>query len=304
MAKAAGLALAAGLGAQRLGRALTPRPTRWLKIGGRRIAVTESGSGPLVLLVHGLGGQAGNFHRVTPLLPGFRCVAVDRPGTGWSDPAARGAAGITGHAATLAALIEALAAGPALVVGHSLGGAIGLRLALDRPDLVAGLVGIGALTGPELTAPARLVAGLARRPFAREAVARLLTAPLAPPLGIWSTRLAFTPEAIPPGFALPGGLFAGLAPGMVSGLMRDLEVVAQGSPALRAALPGLARPVLLVHGTEDHVLPWHRHALPAARAIPDAGLWLPHGGHMLPATRPGLVAAAIRDTAARAGLGA
>lgn len=302
LGRAVALAAAAGAVAQGLGRALTPRPTRWLLLGGRRIALTESGRGPVVLFLHGLGGQAGNFHLVPPLLPDFRCVAIDRPGTGWSDAAAPGAAGITGHAASAAAVIEALGGGPALVVGHSLGGAIGLRLALDRPDLVAGLTGIGAMAGPELAAPARLTAALARRPLLREAVAQLLTAPLTPLLGPWSTHLAFTPERIPPGFARPGGLLAGLSPRMFSGLMRDLEVVAQGTPALRADLPGLTRPVLLVHGTEDHVLPHPRHALPAARAIPGAGLWLAQGGHMLPATQPGLVAAAIREVAARAGL--
>lgn len=253
-----------------------------------------------MLFLHGLGGQAGNFCRVTPLLGDFRCVVMDRPGSGWSDPAAPGAAGIAGHAATAAAVIEALAAGPVLVVGHSLGGAIGLRLALDRPDLVAGFVGIGAMTGPELAAPARLTAGFARHPLLREGAAQLLTAPLVALLGPWSTYLAFTPERVPRGFMRRGGLFAALSPRMASALMRDLEVVAHGAPALRADLPRLDRPVLLVHGTSDHVLPHANHAIPASHLIPGADLWLRKGGHMLPGTQPELVAEAVRALAARA----
>ena len=259
--------------------------------------MTESGTGRPVLFLHGLGGQAGNFCLLPQRLDGFRCIAIDRPGTGWSDPAAPGAAGIEGHAATAAAVIEALDAGPALVLGHSLGGAIGLRLALDRPDLVAGFIGIGAMTGPELARPARLTAGFARRPVPREIAAHLLTLPLAPILGPWSVHLAFAPEAMPRGFARKGGLFAALSPRMASGLMRDLEVVAHGTPRLRADLPRLTRPVLLVHGKSDRVLPYARHAVPASRLIPNAELWPCEGGHMLPGTRPDLVARAIRRLA-------
>lgn len=293
-------AASAALGAA--GRALTPRPSRRLSLAGRRVAVTESGRGPAVLLLHGLAGQAGNFHRLTPLLPDFRCLVPDRPGTGWSDAAAPGRAGLEGHAASAAALVEALADGPVLVVGHSLGGAIALRLALDRPDLVAGVVGLGALTGPQAPTLAALGAGIGRRPLLREAVVRLLTAPLAPVLAPLFLKASFAPEAVPPGFAIRGGLYAGLAPRMAAALLRDLEGVAEGAPRLRTDLPGLTRPALLVHGIEDHVLTPAGHALPAAAAIPEAELWLPHGGHMLPATQPGLVAAAIRAAAARAGL--
>ena len=284
------------------GRALTPAPTRWLDLAGRRVALTESGAGPAILFLHGLGGQAGNFHRLTPLLPDFRCLVFDRPGSGWSDAAAPGAAGLEGHAASAAALIEALGAGPALVVGHSLGGAIALRLALDRPDLVAGVVGIGALTGPQAPELAALGAGIGRRPLLREAGVRLLSAPLAPVLAPLFLKASFAPEPLPPGFAIPGGLYAGLAPRMAAALLRDLEGVADGAPRLRADLPGLSRPVTLVHGIDDHVLAAATHALPAALAIPEADLWLPRGGHMLPATQPGLTATAIRAAATRAGL--
>ena len=297
------LALAAGSAAVgAVGRALTPRPTHWLTLDGRRVAITEVGRGPPLLFLHGLAGQAGNFHRLTPHLAGFRCLIPDRPGTGWSDAAAPGGAGLAGHAATAAALIEALGTGPVLVVGHSLGGAIALRLALDRPDLVAGLVGLGALTGPQAPCLTALGAGIGRHPLLREGVVRLLTAPLAPALVPLFISASFGPEPVPPGFAIPGGLYAGLAPRMAAALLRDLEGVAEDTARLRADLPRLRLPVTLVHGIEDRVLPPADHALPAAMAIKGADLWLPHGGHMLPATRPELVAAAIRASAARAGL--
>lgn len=294
------LAASAGLGV--IGRRLTPRPDHVLTIGGRRLAITESGSGPAILFLHGLGGQAGNFHLLPPLLPGFRCIIPDRPGSGWSDPAAPGRAGIGGHAASAAAIIEALGAGPVLVVGHSLGGAIGLRLARDRPHLVAGLVGIGALTGPQLPRLAGFGAALGGQWALREALIRLAGPPMLPALLPWFIRISFAPEPVPAGFAVPGGLLAGLAPRMGNAVMRDLEVVAKGAPRLRRDLPGIRQPVTLLHGIGDQVLPWRHHAAEAAALIPGARLWLPDGGHMLPATRPALVAAAIRATAHRSGL--
>lgn len=284
------------------GRALTPQPTRWLTIDGRRVAVTETGEGPPILLIHGLAGQAGNFHRLTPHLAGFRCIIPDRPGTGWSDPAAPGATGLSGHAATAAALIEAMGTGPVLVVGHSLGGAIALRLARDRPDLIAGLVGLGALTGPQVPQLAALGADIGRKPLLRAGMVRLLGAPLAPVMVPMFIAATFGPEPMPPGFAVPGGIYAGLAPRMTAALLRDLRGVAEDTARLRTDLPDLRLPVTLLHGTEDRVLPVAQHALPAALAIPDADLWLPHGGHMLPATQPELVATAIRSTATRAGM--
>ena len=65
----------------------TPRPTgRFVQLrGGLRIRYLERpGSGPAVLLIHGLPGTAEDFNLVTPLLAGRRTVAIDRPGFGFS----------------------------------------------------------------------------------------------------------------------------------------------------------------------------------------------------------------------------
>lgn len=285
-----------------LGRSLTPRPDRWLRLGDRRIAITETGSGPPVLFLHGLGGQAGNFHLLLPLLDRFRCIIPDRPGSGWSDPAPPGRTGIDFHAAKAAAIIEALSVAPALVVGHSLGGAIALRLALDRPDLVAAVVCIGALTGPQLPVLAEIGAFAGRRALLREALVRIFGVPLTPALAAWFIKASFSPDRVPPGFAVPGGIFAGIAPRMATALIRDLEVVATGATRLRADLADFAMPVTLLHGLSDRILHHQQHAVPAATLIRGAELWLPDGGHMLPATHPALTAQAIHATASRAGL--
>lgn len=69
----------------------------------------------------------------------LRMIALDLPGHGESDPAP-GAASIEEYAAVAAEVLGALASGPVIVVGHSLGGSVAIALAARRPDLVRGLV--------------------------------------------------------------------------------------------------------------------------------------------------------------------
>lgn len=99
---------------------------------------------PAVLLLHGLSSNAAFWSRLAGQLPTRRLVALDQRAHGAS------AAPEDGYqpailAADAAALVEELGLGPVVVAGHSWGASIGLQLAADRPDLVAGLA---VLDGP------------------------------------------------------------------------------------------------------------------------------------------------------------
>jgi pimeloyl-ACP methyl ester carboxylesterase len=124
---------------------------RLVEVRGVPTYLVDAGEGPVVLLIHGYGDTADGWRRVVPgLLPGHRVVAVDVPPFGRSgDPRANPL--IDFYDEYLPALFDTLALERATVVGHSLGGAIALRLAIGRPDLVERL---------GLVAPA----GLAKRP--------------------------------------------------------------------------------------------------------------------------------------------
>jgi 3-oxoadipate enol-lactonase len=108
---------------------------RFVERRGVRIRVWEGGAGRPLLLVHGLGGAAWNFCELVPRLPGRRLIVPDLPGHGASTPLP-GSSGLAGYADALAACLD----GPADVLGHSLGGAVALRLAERHPSLVRGLV--------------------------------------------------------------------------------------------------------------------------------------------------------------------
>jgi pimeloyl-ACP methyl ester carboxylesterase len=125
---------------------------RPLRVGPEGAVVTgaEAGSGPPLVLLHGLGGTWEYWGRTMALLAGSaRCVALDLPGFGNSDAPA---GGFTLDSAVdgLARALRALDAGPAVICGHSLGGPLSVRLALRHPDTVSRLV----LVGPSGLKPA------------------------------------------------------------------------------------------------------------------------------------------------------
>ncbi|HEX3775907.1 MAG TPA: alpha/beta fold hydrolase [Polyangiaceae bacterium] len=115
---------------------------------GVRLRVVEAGSGPPVVLIHGLFVDHTSWDLVMPeLSDAFRVVALDLPGFGASEkpPPSRFPYGIDAFAEAIADLYAGLELGPAMVVGHALGGAIALTLAARHPELVSRLTLIDPL---------------------------------------------------------------------------------------------------------------------------------------------------------------
>jgi pimeloyl-ACP methyl ester carboxylesterase len=107
-----------------------------------RLAYIDVGEGDeTILLVHGLASNAGFWrYNVRGLADaGYRVIAVDLPGFGKSDKGAY-PYDMSFYAETLARFITALDLGPLVYVGHSMGGQVGITLALERPELIDRLV--------------------------------------------------------------------------------------------------------------------------------------------------------------------
>jgi magnesium chelatase accessory protein len=114
------------------------RPHRW--------HVQEAGTGPLILLIHGAGGATQSWRGVFPLLAAqARVVAVDLPGQGFTQAGARSRLGLDHMAEDLWSLCRYEGWAPAVIVGHSAGAAIALRMA----ELGAStrIVGVNAALG-------------------------------------------------------------------------------------------------------------------------------------------------------------
>src|ERR1051326_7861650 len=103
------------------------------------LVAAEQGSGPPLLILHGLFGSATNWTGIARRLAGtHRVFAVDLRNHGrspWSDEV-----GYAAQADDLASFIRGHDIAPATLLGHSMGGKVAMVLALGEPGLVARLV--------------------------------------------------------------------------------------------------------------------------------------------------------------------
>lgn len=114
-----------------------------IQLDSTLVNYVEAGKGKALVLIHGLGGNASHWKRNMEQLSGdYRCIAIDLPGYGNSDPVNRteAATQLDFYAETVAAVLKKLAIPTAVVMGHSMGGQVAMVLALKHPLLVEKLV--------------------------------------------------------------------------------------------------------------------------------------------------------------------
>lgn len=122
-----------------------------LERDGQRLEGEEAGVGPAVVGLHGLTATRRYVLMGSRTLErsGRRMVLYDARGHGSSAPALGGDYSYAAQAADLAAVIESLDAAPVVVVGASMGAHTALALAIERPELIAGLVVVTPAYDPE-----------------------------------------------------------------------------------------------------------------------------------------------------------
>ncbi|CAN5365276.1 alpha/beta fold hydrolase [soil metagenome] len=130
---------------------LAPSDGQWIETADGRMFVQRfgTGTGPVVLLVHGTGAWSGTWFGTPQALVdrGFRVVALDLPPFGFS--AARAPADYSrgAQARRIAAVVDALGAGPVSLVGHSFGAGPALEAAMTLPDRYRQLVMVDPALG-------------------------------------------------------------------------------------------------------------------------------------------------------------
>ena len=143
--------------------------SRYVDAGGLRWHVQELGvEGPELLLLHGTGAATNSWASMAPLLAEhFRVIAPDLPGHGFTDPSAREQQSLPGMAQSVASLLDALEASPRLVIGHSAGAAVLVRMTLDdliQPEAIVAFNGallpFEGLMGKVFPRAARVLASL------------------------------------------------------------------------------------------------------------------------------------------------
>ena len=270
--------------------------SRFVDAGGLRWHVQVAGDGPVLLLLHGTGAATHSWRAVLPLLAAhFKVVAPDLPGHGFT---ARGPQTLAAMAKAVAALLVELDLKPDMIVGHSAGAAVGLRMALDGLVDAKAVVGLSPALLPFPGLAAKLFPTLAKmlflNPFAPHIFARMA----GPTREVARFMLKST------GSQLDADVIDDYArlfrkPAHIAGTIGmmanwDLE-------PLRRDMPQLAVPLLLIHGDGDTAIPLAK-AREAAALVPGARLEvLPGLGHLAHEESPERIAEMITIFAKGAG---
>ncbi|MGC6399088.1 alpha/beta fold hydrolase BchO [Sphingomonas sp. FW199] len=142
----------------------------FVQAGGYRWHVQRMGSGPVCVLIHGTGAATHSWRDVMPLLAErYSVIAMDLPGHGFTRFVPGKRPTLEAMAEAVAALLDTLAAPPALVVGHSAGAAIGAQMLIDR-GWNAPLMGLAPALMPFPGLAARLFPQLATLMFSNPVV--------------------------------------------------------------------------------------------------------------------------------------
>jgi EmrB/QacA subfamily drug resistance transporter len=265
-----------------------------MSLHGHRLVYRVAGSGPAILLVHGLFDDSRTWRKVIPALAqSHTVIAPDLFGHGESDAPLDGNYSLSGHAATLRDLLEVLGHHRVTIVGHSLGGGIAMSFAYTYPARVRRLAlissgGFGRDVHPLLRALSLPGAGIALRLLTMRTTLGLLArlARLARTVGArTSSRRARRLGLI---LSSLGG--RGRRAALIGTLRSVIGWRGQSVSALDRLYALRRFPTLLVWGTRDRVIPAH-HGSAALAIHPGAELVLLDGiGHLPHLTRGELVA--------------
>ncbi len=137
--------------------------SRFVSAGRVRFHVQTMGSGPVLLLLHGTGASTHSWRDLMPLLANdFHVVVPDLPGHGFTSMPGAGRVSLPAYAELLGQLVRELDAKVDLVVGHSAGAAIAVRMVLDQRIDPAGIVSFNGAFRPMGGQTAQLFSPLAK----------------------------------------------------------------------------------------------------------------------------------------------
>ncbi len=276
--------------------------------GGARLHYTErrtaGSSRGTVILLHGASGNQADL--MVPLgdrlmARGFRVLAFDRPGHGWSDrpDGEEDDSSPARQAELIAEGLKRLGVSDAIVVGHSWSGALGSVFALDHRDVTGGAVLLSPVVYPWPTGIEWYYGPAASR-WLGPAFTHIMTLPVGQlllPAGIASV---FSPQPAPPDFIERTGVELVLRPLEFENNASDVFHLHAFVTGLGPRLPGIEIPLALVAGDSDTIAPAPFHAERMVREVPGATLaLLPGRGHSPQWSDPDVVVAAVVSVADR-----
>jgi pimeloyl-ACP methyl ester carboxylesterase len=242
-------------------------------VEGTRLRVIDAGTrgGAPVVFIHGLGASLYSWRHTLPavLAAGYRVIAFDNRGFGFSDRPAHGYSN-PAYARLVTALLDSLGVASAVLVGHSMGGAIAAEVALAHPDRVRGLVLIDAagygVRWPGILKLARcpVIGAVATGLRARWTAGRLLRSTYADPAKVTEADVDQYYAPVPqPDYGRA-----------LRSVLREFRF-----DTLVGRLGAIQAPTLVLWGTEDRWIPLRDGSRLAAELSRAAFIAIPHAGH-------------------------
>jgi len=284
-----------------------PPQGKTVEVAGAKVNVVDlrqhDAGGPPIVLLH---GASSNLEVMRPLAGRLssrhRVILIDRPGHGWSSRERVADSTPQMQARMIVEALDRVDAGPAIIVVHSLAGAIGARMALDYPRHVAGLVMLAPVTHPW-----RGGVGWINRLVTTPLIGPLLAYTITLPLGLLVTesgaRGVFLPQVMADDFVTGSATRLLLRPREFLANARDLVDLKAAVAAQAPRYGEIDLPVTIISGDEnDKTVSTNIHSRPFAAAVKGAKLIvLPGVGHMVQYAAPDLVVDEIEAMAGRAG---
>ncbi|MEY8839972.1 alpha/beta fold hydrolase [Cribrihabitans sp. XS_ASV171] len=279
---------------------IMPPQGKSVEVAGGTIHYVEAGdpAKQTLVMIHGLSGQLQHFTYalVDRLAQDHHVIAVDRPGCGYSTRDSEALATLPEQARMIGEALDKLGTRDWVLVGHSLGGAVSLALALDRPRDVAGLALLAPLTHPVGATPAAFKPLEIRAPWLRKLIGHTIAVPTARRTAKATLDAVFAPEPWPEDFLTRAGGALGLRPKAFITASEDVVHATGGIGEQAPRYRHLDVPGAILFGAEDPIL------LPTQQGVPMKRYWLRHEvlpghGHMIPITAPDACEEFIRSVA-------
>jgi pimeloyl-ACP methyl ester carboxylesterase len=271
-----------------------PQQGRTIEVAGAHLNVVDLGprdaAGPAVVMIHGASSNLQSMRPLADLLAEHhRVILIDRPGHGWSTRDDLENSTPAMQARMIDEALERLGVGGAIVVVHSLAGALGARVALDYPRRVAGLVMLAPVAYPW---PGGV--GWYNKVVTTPVIGPLLAFTITLPLGLMLAEpgacSVFAPQVMPSGFVGDSATPLLLRPREFLANAWDL-VTLKAAVAEQAQRYGeIKAPVVVITGDTDTTVSPNIHSRRFAATVPNAKLIvLPGVGHMVQYAAPELV---------------
>ena len=248
----------------------------------------ETGHGRPIIMLHGLAGNLRNFtYALTDKLnQDFRVIAIDRAGCGWSKRSRPESATLNEQARIISEFIKKEKIEKPLIVGHSLGGAIALTLALEHKDKISGLALICPVTQMIDDIPDIFRFLNISNKWFRLFLAYTLSSLIGILTREKSFKTAFSPEPVCDNFAIKGGGDFALSSNSFIKTSEDLTFAISSAPSVVGRENELKLPIGVLFGEDDEILDAKLHGEKFSELTGAELKILPNKGHMLPLTEP------------------